>query len=226
MTLDVRPESTEVKIPPSFKHHNRLLQSSQFTNIIRELKRHVPFTALGALSGIAIMALVVSIGLSSDANHTIFHSLHPLHIAFSAIVTTAMFRRYGGVIWAAVVLGFVGSVGICTLSDIVFPYLGGRLLGASISLHVCFIEHPWFVIPAAFAGIGFGMLAPWTRFPHAGHVLLSTWASLFYLTAFGFTDWLPLLPLVFVVLFFAVWIPCCTSDIVFPLLFSKEHEHH
>jgi hypothetical protein len=195
-------------------------------NIAHELKRHAPFTALGALSGIAIMALVVVIGPSSHVQHTVFHCLHPLHIVFSAIVTTALYRRYGGGIWVAVAIGFVGSVGICTLSDIVFPYLGGMLLGASISLHVCFIEHPWLIIPAAFAGIAIGLLAPETRFPHAGHVLLSTWASLFYLTAYGVTDWLPLLPLVFVVLFLAVWIPCCTSDIVFPLLFRKGPGRH
>ncbi len=208
------------------KHNNGSPQAGQFANIAHELKRHAPFTALGALSGIAIMALVVSIGLSSHIEHIVFHSLHPLHIVLSAIVSTALYRRYGGGIWAAVVIGFVGSVAICTLSDIVLPYLGGTLLGADISLHVCFIEHPWLVIPAAFAGIAVGLLAPETRFPHAGHVLVSTWASLFYLTAYGVTDWLPLLPLVFVVLFFAVWIPCCTSDIVFPLLFRMGHEHH
>ncbi|AHM58129.1 hypothetical protein EAL2_808p06260 (plasmid) [Peptoclostridium acidaminophilum DSM 3953] len=28
--------------------------------------------------------------------------------------------------------------------------------------------------------------------------------------------------IIFVFLFLAVWIPCCTSDIVFPLLFVKE----
>jgi hypothetical protein len=29
-------------------------------------------------------------------------------------------------------------------------------------------------------------------------------------------------------LFLAVWIPCCTSDIIFPLLFVKDHTipHH
>jgi hypothetical protein len=222
----VGSKSPGAKILSSLKRSNRLLQAGQSANIAAELKRHAPFTALGALSGIAIMALVVLIGLSSDINHTIFHSLHPLHIALSAIVTTALYRRYGGGIWAAIAIGFVGSVAICTLSDIVLPYLGGTLLGAGISLHICFIEHPWLVIPAAFAGIAIGMLAPETRFPHAGHVLVSTWASLFYLTAYGVTDWLPLLPLVFVVLFFAVWIPCCTSDIVFPLLFRKGPGHH
>jgi hypothetical protein len=36
---------------------------------------------------------------------------------------------------------------------------------------------------------------------------------------------------VFVVLFIAVWLPCCISDIVFPLLFVNpdvelSHSHH
>jgi len=37
----------------------------------------------------------------------------------------------------------------------------------------------------------------------------------------GIIDWL-LLPFIFLFLFLAVWIPCCTSDIVFPLLFIRK----
>ncbi|MDH4292186.1 MAG: hypothetical protein OEV56_06220, partial [Dehalococcoidia bacterium] len=55
-----------------------------------------------------------------------------------------------------------------------------------------------------------------------GHVLLSTWASLFYFTAFGIADWIHLLPYVFLLLFLSVWIPCCTSDIIYPLLFVRK----
>ncbi|MDI6884377.1 MAG: hypothetical protein QMD00_04550, partial [Hadesarchaea archaeon] len=58
------------------------------------------------------------------------------------------------------------------------------------------------------------------------HVLISTLASLFYLMAFGVVDWLPLFPFVFAVLFIAVWIPCCASDIVFPLLFTRKRACH
>ncbi|MEE9583677.1 MAG: hypothetical protein V3W01_03340, partial [Dehalococcoidales bacterium] len=65
-------------------------------------------------------------------------------------------------------------------------------------------------------------LRPATKFPHFGHVLLSTWASLFYFTAFGVAEWIPLLPFIFLFLFFAVWLPCCVSDIVFPLLFTRK----
>jgi len=191
------------------------------SNIAQELKRHAPFTALGSLTGIIIMTIMCLAGIASGISSNAFHILHPLHILLSAVVTTAMYRRYGGNIWAAVGIGFVGSVLICSISDIVFPYLGGKLVGATITFHVCIVDHPLFIIPAAFAGIAVGLLRPLTQFPHAGHVLLSTWASLFYLMAFGLADWVPLLPLVFVVLFVAVWVPCCTSDIVFPLLFAK-----
>jgi hypothetical protein len=33
-------------------------------------------------------------------------------------------------------------------------------------------------------------------------------------------EWIQLLP-IFVYLFLAVWLPCCLSDIIFPLLFTK-----
>ncbi len=210
----------------SLNHSTEASGAGRLANIARELKAHAPFTAFGALTGIAIIVLVILTDVPHDIQHTVFHVLHPVHVVLSAMVTTALYRRYGGGIWAAVGIGFLGSVGICSISDIIFPYLGGELLGATISFHLCFIEHPLLVIPAAFAGVAVGLLRPATYFPHAGHVLVSTWASLFYLTAFGVADWLPLLPLVFIVLFLAVWLPCCVSDIVFPLLFRKWPEDH
>ena len=56
-------------------------------------------------------------------------------------------------------------------------------------------------------------------------MLLSTWASLFYIPmALGPDVGVAVVILVGVFLFLAVWVPCCTSDIVFPLLFSKEEK--
>lgn len=192
-----------------------------------ELRRHAPFTALGALTGILLLGIMVFIELSSGTSHTIFHVLHPAHIVLSALVTTAIYRRYEGNIVAAVGIGLIGSITICSMSDIVFPYLGGALLGIPITFHACLIEHTWLVAISALAGVGFGLFRPWTRIPHAGHVLLSTYASLFYFTTWGVpADWFPLLPLIFLVLFIAVWIPCCLSDIVFPLLFVGKKKHH
>jgi hypothetical protein len=57
-----------------------------------------------------------------------------------------------------------------------------------------------------------------------GHVLLSTWASLFHIImSIGgkSLNWF-VYAAIFLFLFLAVWIPCCVSDIVFPLLFVKD----
>ncbi len=195
--------------------------------IFTELKEHTPFTAFGAITGIIIMVIIVFANFPSGISRTIFYTLHPAHFILSAIVTTAMYKKYGnGRIWAAILVGYAGSIGIGTISDVLIPYLGGTLLNIDIEFEVPFIEEWWLVNPAALIGIAIGYLRPTTKFPHYGHVLLSTWASLFYFTAFGTAHWIPLLPLIFLFLFFAVWIPCCISDIVFPLLFTGKDNRH
>jgi hypothetical protein len=189
--------------------------------IARELKEHVPFTALGALTGIIIMAIVVLGNIPAHISHTAFYTLHPFHVLLSALVTTAMYVRYKkGRVWVAILIGWTGSIGIATISDAIIPYLGGTLLHAQMEFHVPFIEE-WWINFMALAGIAIGYRRQTTRIPHFGHVLLSTWASLFYFTAFGIADWIPLLPFIFLFLLLAVWIPCCTSDIIYPLLFVR-----
>ena len=196
-------------------------------HIASELKEHIPFTAVGAVTGIVIMVAIVLGNVPASVSEVAFDVFHPLHVLLSALVTTAMFRKHRhGNIWVAIAIGYSGSVGIATLSDSIIPYLGGALLGADMHFHVGFIEEWWLVNPLALIGIIAGYLKPTTKFPHAGHVLVSTWASLFYFTAFGTAPWLSLLlPLVFIFLFLAVWLPCCISDIVFPLLFTGNIAH-
>jgi len=199
--------------------------------ILKELRAHSPFTATGALSGIALMLIVTLAGVSRRSMEPVFESCHAAHVFMSAIVTAAMFRRYRRALVLGVIIGYVGSVGLGTLSDIIFPYLGGELLHAHMHFHLAFVTEWWLINPVALAGVAFGLAYPTTKIPHSGHVLLSTWASLFYLTAHAEAAWtVGLLPAVFVLLFLAVWLPCCVSDIVFPLLFvgkgASAHAHH
>ncbi len=89
-----------------------------------------------------------------------------------------------------------------------------------LSLHLGFIEDWWIVTPAAIIGVLLAYAIPRTRCPHAAHVLISTWASSSHMLmntelAMG----MPLVVGSFIVLFLAVWLPCCVSDIIFPLLF-------
>jgi hypothetical protein len=180
---------------------------------------------LGTLTGVAIMVALVVARLPSSYSASLFWGFHPLHVLLSAWVTAGMYRLHSRArLWTTIAVGYVGSIGIATLSDCIIPYAGESLLGLpNKGIHLGFIEKWWLVNPLAGMGIGAAFLWPETRFPHGGHVLLSTWASLFHMTmALGEDVGALALALVPVFLFLAVWIPCCTSDIVFPLLFTKE----
>ncbi len=190
-----------------------------------ELKSHAPFTTFGALTGIAIMTVIYYTGIDRSTSRTLFWVFHPFHVFLSALATAGMYRLNSkGKLLPTILIGYFGSIGIATLSDCVIPYIAESLLNwPGREIHLGFIEKWWLVNPLAFVGIAVAYFLPRTKFPHAGHVLLSTWASLFHMTmTMGDTLDMYIIPLVGVFLFLAVWIPCCTSDIVFPLLFVKK----
>jgi len=201
--------------------------------ISRELKLHVPFTTFGAITGIVIMLIFQK--LPPRISYNIFYILHPIHVLLSALVTASMYRlhkcerisdkciRGKCNLWVLLIIGYVGSIGIATISDSVIPYLGETMLGMpNREIHIGFIEKWWLVNPLAIAGALIACFRPTTKFPHAGHVLLSIWASLFHIIiAIGQPlHWLAYTA-IFLFLFLAVWLPCCLSDIVFPLLFVR-----
>ena len=255
---------------------NRLLA------ICSELRHHAPFTVFGALTGVVCMLALK--GWGPQANHQLFLLFHPLHVLLSAVVTASLFKmRSSKASFLAVLsVGYIGAIGVATLSDSVVPYLGESFLGVAVpahaalhepaagagptdeghgehqhddshdhghlhlgegpagdegelrsnhqqgsDLHLGFIEDWYIVNPAALLGILLAYLIPHerlhTRFPHAAHVLVSTWASSFHMLMNTHVDFTPLMFVgAFGVLFVAVWLPCCISDIVFPILFVGE----
>lgn len=202
--------------------------------ILRELRHHAPFTVCGAMTGIVIMLLFRNIPHS--LSYKFFYIFHPMHVVLSALATASMYKlhkceRVSGKcirgecnFLVLLVIGYAGSIGIATLSDSVIPYLGEVLLGMpDREIHIGFIEKWWLVNPLAIVGVAIAYYRPSTKFPHFGHVLLSTWASLFHmLMATGAPMGWGIYVGIFVFLFFAVWVPCCLSDVAFPLLFIKE----
>ncbi len=200
-----------------------------FREIIGELKHHAPFTTLGALSGILVMLFCRQI--PSGVANNVFYTLHPMHVILSAFATASMYKLHKcGLLKGKckllilLAIGYFGSVGIATISDSVIPFVGEVLLDLpNREIHLGFIEKWWLVNPLAIIGVIFAYFRPETKFPHMGHVLLSTWASLFHIIMSLGTVvlWFQYL-YIFLFLFLAVWIPCCVSDIVFPLLFVKK----
>jgi uncharacterized membrane protein (DUF4010 family) len=63
-------------------------------------------------------------------------------------------------------------------------------------------------------------------FSHSLHVFISATASIFYLISFGLTEWVHQVGSILIYMVLAVIIPCCTSDIIFPLLFVSKKEIH
>jgi hypothetical protein len=200
-----------------------------FRQIVKELRNHAPFTLFGALTGVGIMIFFQNIPARIALNT--FYILHPAHVLLSALATASMYRMYKSgqgrfILSGLLFIGFTGSIGIATISDSLIPYLGEVMLNMpNRGLHIGFIEKWWLINPLALLGIVIAYARPTTQFSHAGHVLLSTWASLFHiLTAVGDSlTWLSYV-VVFIFLFLAVVIPCCVSDIVFPLLFVGRSE--
>ena len=87
-------------------------------------------------------------------------------------------------------------------------------------LHLGFVEEWYIVHPAAILGIIFAWFIPRSKCPHAAHVLISTWASSAHILMHSQVSFTPgIVAQIFGILFIAVWLPCCISDIVFPMLF-------
>lgn len=193
--------------------------------IASELRNHAPFTTFGTVTGIVIMAAFIQFRIPREISSTIFWIMHPLHVLLSALVTTAIYRLHSkSGLLSIVIIGYAGSVGIATISDSLLPFAGEWLLDLpNRGVHLGFIEKWWLVNPLALSGIALGYIYPKTKVSHAGHVFLSTWASLFHiLMALGTSINVVNAILIAVFLFLAVWIPCCTSDIVFPLLWINK----
>jgi hypothetical protein len=207
------------------KHFKRILSITG-----KELKEHAPFTVIGAFTGIVILVLIIA-GSALEEVHsvdeTIFFILHPTHVFLSAWVTTSIYLKYGRrELWLALIIGLTGSLGVATLSDSLIPYLGEVLLQLPhANAHIGFIEEPLITITPALIGVASGYFIKTSKFPHLGHVLISTWASLFHvIMALGATVLWWQMGGIFIFLFLAVWLPCCVSDIIYPLLFIKKVE--
>ncbi len=156
------PEEPDVRLDANRGDDAR---AGLLTRVSTELKLHVPFTMAGTLTGVVIMVAFIVLDVPRTISVTLFWSLHPLHVLLSALVTTAMFTVHGRrVLWATIVVGYLGSVGIATLSDCIIPYLAETLLDLPHrGIHLGFIEKWWLVNPLAAVGIFLGCLWPHTR---------------------------------------------------------------
>ncbi len=197
--------------------------------IIHELKEHSPFTALAVLIAILIV-IALRYLLKINLDEDIFHLAHFLHVIVSAVATSAIYYKYKKSYFKAILVGIFGAILIGSLSDVIFPYLGGLIIDSHMHFHLPIIEETFMTLGLAILGAIIGVFIKISKLPHLLHVFLSVFASLFYLLAFS-TSFSPIyFLLTFIIVFLAVILPCCLSDIAFPLVFCKKCEsiekHH
>ncbi len=188
--------------------------------IIHELKHHAPFTALATVIAIVLVFVIHNL-LNQKIDEELFHVFHFLHIIASAMVTAAIFYKYKNNFVLAFSIGILGAIIIGSISDVVFPYLGWITLNLDIHFHLPLLEETVMVLLFASFGSLLGIFIKLTKYPHFIHVFLSVFASLFYIIIFAAIPSLAYLFGAFFVIFIAVIMPCCLSDIVFPFLFLK-----
>jgi hypothetical protein len=210
-------------------NHKATVQSDSVSErgiFLSELSHHIWFTAGAVLVAAAlIIAARFIIFAGTLRNETIsenlFEGFFISHLFFASLTPAALFSIYKRTLWLGIALAVVSSALTCTLSDIVFPYLGGILLNYRMLFHVCIVEEPFLSWTFIFAGAFLGFFLSQyvrrlSRYTHSVHIFLSSLAAGLYLVAFG-VDVLSFKALLFIpILVVSVLTPCVMNDIGVP----------
>jgi hypothetical protein len=196
---------------------------------------HFPYAVFSITLGIIILTFISTFAgraLAHQAYYGLFHTFHYLHIVFAGAGTALTFFQFSRNIMRGLFISIVSPTIFCILSDIIIPYFGGMIVGVPMKLHICFYHELTNIGIFLFVGIATGFILSlhqrhtdsssfFARWSHFLHVLLSSLASMFYMVANGFIDWMPHVGLVFVILMVAVLLPCTFSDVVVPISFAR-----
>jgi hypothetical protein len=219
---------------------------------IDELSTHWRFT-LGAVIVSAILIITLretGIVRPYPGVEGLFETFFISHLFFASLTPASLLSKYRRAVWLGVIVAVLTSSITCTLSDIVFPYLGGLILGYNMHFHICIIEEPlisWiFIIIGAILGYTLSRsVRKLSRFTHGFHIFLSSTAAGLYLVTYG-VEFFSLKALLFIpIILVSVLIPCVMNDIGVPTyivsvnlpegaarrelldeLHSEHHHHH
>lgn len=199
---------------------------SQRGVFVSELSNHIWFTAGAVLVAAALIIIFRFIIFSgAPGNETVsenlFEGFFISHLFFASLTPAALFSIYRRTLRLGISLAVISSALTCTLSDIVFPYLGGLLLNYRMLFHVCIVEEPILSWTFIFGGALLGYILSQyvrrlSRYTHSAHIFLSSLAAGLYLVAFG-VDVLSFKALLFIpILMVSVLTPCVMNDIGVP----------
>jgi len=226
-------------------HRKNICCATHNPTVLSELITHLPYAIFSVALSMVLLGFTTyfsmiqkdSAILSNGAN-VLFHIFHYMHLVFAATGSLLSYYHFAMGIVRPIVVAVGSTVTFCVLSDMVFPYLGGRALGIDMQFHICFIHEFWSVLPFLAVGILNGFVisryhkllqSSYLFFSHFTHILVSSLASAFFFVSHGFSNWYEYSGAVFLFLIFAVVAPCSLSDVVIPMVVAradKKDEKH
>ena len=204
--------------------------------IFDELVCHFPYAVFSVALSLIILSFVTFFGIDKQPELVhglwlqLFHNFHFIHIVFATVGCLLTYMRFSKNILKGIIVSILSATVFCILSDIAMPYVGARLLGVNMHLHICFISELHNILPFLFVGIltGLAMMRHHSEagkemglWSHFAHILISSLAASFYLVSHGFVNWAASIGMVFIVLIGAIVIPCTLSDVVVPIFFAE-----
>ncbi|MBT3828071.1 hypothetical protein HOL34_03765 [bacterium] len=201
-----------------------------------ELLLHTPYAIMSVAFGFVVLSFSSFFFLTDNTAgmqqscDIIFHSFHFMHIVFAVSGTFVMFLRFSKNILLGLILSVIAPTLFCLLSDVMFPYLAGYIMGIPMDLHICLVSEMHNIIPFTAIGLLHGAALSYRSASHqssisvsshAVHIFISSMASMFYLVGHGCMDWFPKMGMIFLLMIIAVVVPCTLSDVVVPMYFSR-----
>jgi hypothetical protein len=216
-------------------HDSNCSHHSHNSILVGELIHHFPYAIVSLALGLVVLSFIDVVTVKDAAasaaiSHNLFHTFHFLHLVFAVTGSLITFLRFSRNYLKAIIVSLTTALVFCTISDVIVPYLSGWLLNVHMHLHICLISELHNVIPFVLIGLANGLILSYhntslmkqySLSSHFTHILISSLASLFYLTSEGLGNWYPQMGLVFVLQIIGVVIPCTLADVVVPLLFAK-----
>ena len=204
-----------------------------------EVIAHFPYAVFSVALGLIGAALLTYFSFGAAAGtvkrgtHILFHTFHFLHIVFAATGAMVTFFRFSNKLLKGIIVSTVSTVVFCVLSDVIFPYMSGKLLGVNMAFHICFLSELRNVVPFLVIGIfnGWvlhghrkGLQSYYSLWSHFTHIFVSSIASLLYMIGNGYDNWAHDMGPIYCLLIISVVVPCTLSDLVVPMLFAGQKE--